>query len=185
MSKIDAKISSSLFPIGVFLISCGEIGKNANIVTMGWVISISSNPPLLGISLRKKRHSYELIKRSNDFVVNIPTREILKETDYCGNVSGRDVNKFKKTGLTPLPGKIVKSPFIKECPINLECKVIKDIELGDHNLIIGEVVSKSLDEKILNEKGKLDIKKMNLFSYGSNRYFTIGKVIGTWGFSLK
>ncbi|MFH1584279.1 MAG: flavin reductase family protein, partial [Actinomycetota bacterium] len=111
--------------------------------------------------------------------------EILKETDYCGNVSGRDVNKFKKTGLTPLPGKIVKSPLIKECPINLECKVIKDIELGDHNFIVGEVVSKSFDEKILNEKGKPDINKMNLFSYGSNRYFTIGEVIGKWGFSLK
>ncbi|GAG68808.1 unnamed protein product [marine sediment metagenome] len=133
----------------------------------------------------KRRHSYELIKNAKDFVVNIPTREILKETDYCGNVSGRDVNKFKKTGLTPLPGKIVKSPLIKECPINLECKVIKDIELGDHNFIVGEVVSKSFDEKILNEKGKPDINKMNLFSYGSNRYFTIGEVIGKWGFSLK
>jgi len=135
--------------------------------------------------LGKRRHSYELIKNAKDFVVNIPTREILKETDYCGNVSGRDVNKFKKTGLTPLPGKIVKSPLIKECPINLECKVIKDIELGDHNFIVGEVVSKSFDEKILNEKGKPDINKMNLFSYGSNRYFTIGEVIGKWGFSLK
>lgn len=185
MSKIDVKINSSLFPIGVFLISCGEIGKNANIVTMGWVIPISSNPPLLGISLRKKRHSYELIKKSNDFIVNIPTREILKETDYCGNVSGRDVNKFEKTGLTPIPGRKVKSPLIKECPINLECKIIKDMELGDHNFIIGEVVSKSVNEKILNEKGKLDINKMNLFSYGSNRYFDVGEVIGKWGFSLR
>lgn len=185
MSKIDAKISSSLFPIGVFLISCGEIGKNANIVTMGWVIPISSNPPLLGISLRKKRHSYKLIKRSNDFVVNIPTRDILKETDYCGNVSGRDVDKFEKTGLTPIPGKIIKSPLIKECPINLECKVIKDIELGDHNFIIGEIVSKSVNEEILNERKKPDINKINLFSYGLNKYFAVREVIDKWGFSLK
>jgi flavin reductase (DIM6/NTAB) family NADH-FMN oxidoreductase RutF len=185
MSKIDAKISSSLFPIGVFLVSCGEIGKNANIVTMAWVIPISSNPPLLGISLRKKRHSYELIKKSNDFVVNIPTREILKETDYCGNVSGRDVNKFEKTVLTPIPGKIVNSPIIKECPINLECKVIKDMELGDHNLIVGEVVSKSVNEEILNEREKPDINKINLFSYGLNKYFAVRGVIGKWGFSFK
>jgi flavin reductase (DIM6/NTAB) family NADH-FMN oxidoreductase RutF len=126
-----------------------------------------------------------LIRDSGEFVVNIPNEEILKETDICGVVSGKDVDKFSVTGLTPQPAEKVKPPLIKECPVNIECSVQSTIPLGVHDLFLGEVVCVHIKQEMLNEKGRIDFSKVSPFVYNQNEYWSLNKKIGIHGFSKK
>lgn len=173
----------ALFPCPVVLVTCVDANQKPNIITLAWAGVACSDPPTLGISIRPHRYSYKLIVNSKEFVANIPTREILKESDLCGAVSGRDVDKFSETGLTPEPAEIVKPPLIAECPVNIECVVKERIPLGVHDLFLGEVVRVHVEEKIVDEKERIDFAKISPFVYNQGEYWSLHKKIGLHGFA--
>jgi len=183
--KVKKSPWTALFPCPVVLVTCVDSKRKPNIITLAWVGTACSDPPILGLGIRPSRYSHELIEGSGEFVVNIPTRDILKETDFCGMVSGRDVDKFSQTGLTPEPAERVKPPLIKECPVNIECVVRKKIPLGVHHLILGEIVCVHVDQDILNEKGRIDFNEAASFVYNQGEYWSLNRKIGTYGFSKK
>ncbi len=183
--KVKKSPWAALFPCPVVLVTCVDSKGIPNIITLAWVGTVCSNPPMLGLGIRPHRYSYGLIERSGEFVVNIPTKEILKETDFCGMVSGKDVDKFSQTGLTPEPAEKVKPPLIKECPVNIECVVKKKIPLGVHHLFLGEIVHVHVDQEILNEKGRIDFNRASPFVYNQGEYWSLNRKIGLYGFSKK
>ncbi len=183
--KVEKSPWAALFPCPVVLVTCVDSEGKPNIVTLAWAGTVCSDPPTLGLGIRPHRYSYELIEDAGEFVVNIPTVDILKETDYCGMVSGKDVDKFSETGLTPEPALKVKPPLIQECPVNIECILKKKIPLGVHHLFLGEVVSVHLDKNVLNEEEKLDFSKIAPFVYNQGEYWSLNKKIGTYGFTKK
>jgi flavin reductase (DIM6/NTAB) family NADH-FMN oxidoreductase RutF len=175
-----------LMPLPAALVTCGEHGVNPNIITVAWIGVVCSEPPMISISIRENRFSFKLIKDSGEFVVNITGADIVNEVDFCGVNSGQDVDKFKATGLTPLPPLKVRSPLIKECPINLECQVRRTLELGSHHLFIGEIVATHVDEDKLDGKGRPIIEKIQPIVYCPNarEYWTGLKTVGgTYGFT--
>ncbi len=183
--KIKKSPWAALFPCPVVLVTCVDSEGSPNIITLAWVGVVCSNPPMLGFGVQPRRYSYRLIERSGEFVVNIPTTDIVKETDFCGMVSGKDVNKFSQTGLTPEPAEIVKPPLIKECPVNIEGVVKTKIPLGVHHLFLGEVVQVHVEQEILNEKGRIDFTSFSPFVYNQGEYWSLHRKIGLMGFSKK
>jgi len=176
-----------LFPLPAVMVSCQEEDKRPNIITIAWCGVVASEPPLVHIGVRPGRFSHGIIMRSGEFVINIPNRNLLKATDYCGSVSGRKVDKFQAAGLTPGKAVVVKAPVIAECPVNLECKVMGSLRLGTHTHILGEVVAVQVEPKILDSEGKPRIDKLAPFAFFpvANQYYSMGKVIGRYGFSKK
>jgi len=174
---------TALFPCPVVLVTCVDSNGKPNIITLAWVGVACSDPPMLGLGIRPHRHSYGIIEASGEFVVNIPTVEILKETDFCGVVSGKDVNKFSETGLTAEPAEKVKPPLIKECPVNIECVLRQKIPLGVHHLFIGEVICVHVDQDVLDDKGRIDFSKVSPFVYNQGEYWNLHQKIGVHGFS--
>jgi len=183
MSKKLKKPSEALYPTPVVMVSCVDKEGNPNIITLAWVGIVCSDPPMIGISIRPSRYSYKLISESDEFVVNIPTVDLAKQTDHCGMVSGRDVDKFKETGLHAKPSSKIKAPLIEECPMNIECKVRQTINLGAHVLFIGEVVAVNVDESILNEKGEIDYSLAKPFVFNQGEYWSLKEIIGSYGYS--
>jgi flavin reductase (DIM6/NTAB) family NADH-FMN oxidoreductase RutF len=181
--KVRKSPFAALFPCPVVLVTCSDSNGKPNIITLAWAGIVCSNPPTLSLGIRPERHSYKLIESSGEFVVNIPTTDILKETDFCGMVSGKDMDKFSETGLTPEPAEKVKSPLIRECPVNIECIVKKRIPLGVHHLFLGEIVHVHIDESILDSEGKLDFTKANSFVYNQGEYWNLNHKVGFYGFS--
>ncbi len=179
--KMQMKPRVLLYPCPVALVTCVDEKGAPNIITLAWVGVASSEPPILSIGIRPSRHSFNLISKTKEFVVNIPTAEILEQTDFCGMTSGREVDKFSKTGLTPLEASNVKPPLIKECPVNMECILRQVIELGTHHLFLGEIVSVHIDSEILDEKGNIDYAKANAMCYMPEEYWSSGKKIGSYG----
>lgn len=173
--------SPAVFPRPVALVSV-HAGEHDNIITLSWIGTVCSSPPVIGMGIRKNRHSYGMIVESGEFVVNIPDAERVREADFCGTRSGKDTDKFDKTGFTKEEGKVVKAPLIKECPLNLECTLIKSIELGSHTLFLGEVVGTHIDERITTD-GKFDDEKFKLLAYLSPHYFTVQRLKGNYGFT--
>ena len=183
MAKIVKRPSTYLYPAPVVLVTCGR--ERPNIITLAWVGTLCSKPPLLGIGVRPSRYSHALIKATGEFVVNIPTADMVKAVDYCGHVSGRDVDKFAACGLTPEPASVVRAPLIAQCPINLECKVVRTISLGTHDLFIGEVVAVQVDGSLLDEQGHIDYAKAKPFILLDDEYRGLGDVLGIYGYSVK
>jgi flavin reductase (DIM6/NTAB) family NADH-FMN oxidoreductase RutF len=186
MSKTQLGPTTLLMPTPAALVTCGVYNQNPNIITIAWVGVACSDPPMISVGIRENRFSFDLIKKSGEFVVNITGADIVNQVDFCGVYSGKDVDKFKVTGLTPLEASKVKSPLIKECPINLECQVRRTLELGSHHLFIGEVVATHIDEDKLDDKGRPMIDKIQPIVYctGAREYWTGLKAIsGTYGFS--
>ena len=181
--KVKTNPGSALFPCPVSLITCVGSDSLPNIITLAWVGVVCSQPPTLGIGVRPSRHSHQLIEESGEFVVNIPDENILNETDYCGRVSGRDVDKFAETKLTAIPAEKVKAPLIKECPVNIECVVKQKISLGSHHLFLGEVVRVHVNQDILNTEEKIDFTKVKPIVYNRGEYWSLAQKIGVHGFS--
>jgi len=183
--KVKKKPWAALFPCPVVLVTCVDSGGKTNIITLAWVGIVCSDPPTLSLGIRPHRYSYALIEDVGEFVVNIPTVEILREADFCGMVSGKDVDKFSQTGLTPKPAEKVKPPLIQECPVNIECVVKRKIPLGAHHLFLGEIVHVHVDEDALNEKGRIDFNKVAPFVFNQGEYWELHQKIGQYGFSKK
>lgn len=183
--KIKKDPWTALFPCPVVLVTCVDKDGNPNIITLAWVGTVCSEPPIIGLGIRPKRYSYDLIKNSKQFVVNIPTKNILKESDYCGITSGKNVEKFSATKLTQQKAELVKAPLIKECPVNIECRLKEILQLGVHDLFLGEIVQVHVDDQILDDKGTIDFKKADPFIFNQGEYWSIDKKIGIYGFSKK
>ncbi len=183
--KVKRDPWTALFPCPVVLVTSVDSEGNPNIVTLAWAGTVCSDPPMLGLGIRPHRYSYKLIEDSGEFVVNLPTVDILKEVDFCGMVSGKDVDKFSETRLTPEPAEKVKPPLILECPVNIECILKRKIPLGVHHLFLGEIVSVHVNQDILDENGKLDFNKVASFVYNQGEYWSLDRRLGVYGFSKK
>ena len=184
-NKETWKPGTLLAPVPSVMVSCQGNNNKPNIITIGWVGTICSEPPMLSISVRPSRYSYKIIKESGEFVVNIPSKKLAKETDLCGVLSGIKYDKFHETGLTAGKSNSVKAPIIVECPINLECKVKQEIELGSHNMFIAEITSVQISKDLIDCDGKFMLEKANLLGYAHGTYVSLGKQLGTFGFSVK
>ena len=184
MKKIALNTGISMFPMPAAVISVG-IGEEANLITLAYVGKMCAKPPIIAISMRPMRHSYGLIEKHREFVINYPTKDQLKEMDYCGTRSGRDVNKWNELNLTKEQGVVVKVPMVKEFPWNMECKVVNRIELGSHVCYFGEVVATHSDEILLTNQ-RLDPEKFNCFAYLNGNYIGLeNRALETHGFSMK
>jgi flavin reductase (DIM6/NTAB) family NADH-FMN oxidoreductase RutF len=188
MSSVHAKLTKSPFvalrPVPVVLVSCGH-GAQANIITIAWTGILCSNPPQVGIGVQPRRHSHGLIQQTGEFVVNIPVEGLLNEVEYCGFVSGRDLDKFATCGLTPVPGSVVQTPIIAECPINLECRLAHSLPLGTHDLFVGEVVAVQISEEVLDERGRVDNSKLKPVLFTGDEYWGVGNLLGSYGSTRK
>lgn len=184
MNKVTWKPAALLSPIPVVLVSCGNM-ENPNIITVAWTGIINTNPSMVYISVRPERHSYKLISEQKEFVINLVTRELVRKADQCGVFTGAKVDKFKKFSLTPSKAEKVSAPIIVESPVNIECKVEQIIPLGTHHMFIAKVVAVNIDENLINETGKLELKKANLIAYSHGDYLELGKKAGNFGFSVK
>lgn len=185
MSKENWKPGNMLYPLPVVMISCAEPSKKPNIVTVAWAGTICSEPVMVSISVRKERYSHDIIAKTGEFVINLVTEDLTFATDYCGVKSGRDVDKFKEMNLTPIPVEGVSAPGIAESPLSLACKVKEIKELGSHDMFIAEVVGVTVDDKYMNGNGKFELNSSNLVTYSHGEYFTLGKKIGKFGYSVK
>lgn len=184
MEKEYWKAGNMLYPVPAVLVSTGDM-NDSNLFTVAWCGTVCTNPPMLYISVRPERYSYDLIIKNKEFVVNLTTKSLAYATDYSGVRSGRDVDKFEHLKLTKLKSKYVSSPSVMESPVNIECKVEKIIPLGSHHMIIASVLGVSIDKSLLDENGKFDLGKADLIVYSHGEYFTLGDVIGKFGYSVK
>jgi len=183
MTKVIKKPTTALYPVPAVLVSCG-VGKQANIITLAWVGTLCSKPPLMGIGVRPSRHSHGLIEKNGEFVINLPRAEQAELVDHCGVVSGRDEDKWAACGFTQAPAAEVQVPLIAECFVNIECRLQQTLSLGSHDLFIGEIVAVQMDEAVLNEKGQLDFTQAKPFAFLIREYRQIGGQLGTFGYSV-
>ena len=179
------KPGNMLYPLPVVMVSVSDKEGNSNIITVAWAGTICTNPAMVSISVRPERHSYQMIRETGEFVINLTTKSLVYATDYCGVKSGRDIDKFKACGLTPIPGRHVKAPMIQESPVNIECRVCEVKELGSHHMFIAEVLAVHADEQYLNDKNKFCLEKAEPIVYSHGAYLATGDILGTFGFSVK
>lgn len=184
--KIDWKPGTMVNPVPAVLVTCGASPDEWNMLTIAWTGTICTNPAMCYISVRPERHSYPLIMKNMEFTINLTTKEMARATDWAGVRSGKDYDKWKETGLTPLPGVAVASPTIEESPLSIECKVKSVMKLGSHDMFIAEVVNVRADDRYLDpDSGVFDFAKAHLIAYEHGFYRELGDVIGKFGFSVK
>lgn len=184
MGKISLKPGTMLNPVPAVMVSCGE-GDVKNIITVAWTGIINSNPPMTYVSVRKERFSHDIIERTGEFVINLTTEKLAFATDYCGVRSGRDVDKFKERRLTPQESIRVNCPSIAESPVNIECRVTEVRELGSHDMFMAEIVNVSVDEELMEEKGRLCLEEAGLIAYSHGHYYGLKRnEIGRFGYSV-
>lgn len=185
MAKQFWKPGNMLYPVPPVMVSCARENERPNIITVAWAGTINTIQPMLSISVRPSRYSYDIIKETGEFVVNLTTKDLVFATDYCGVRSGRDVDKFKEMHLTPCASQNVKAPGIEESPVNIECKVVEIKELGSHHMFIANVVGVSVDDKYMDGTGKFHLSSANLITYSHGEYFELGKKLGKFGYSVQ
>lgn len=171
-------------PLPSVLVSCSHGGKD-NLITVGWTGIVCSNPPRTYVSIRPERFSYDLIKESGEFCINLPSSYLVKAVDFCGVRSGKDMDKFDMCRLTREASHTVSCPSVAECPITLECKVFEAKELGSHTMFLADITAVTVDESIIGEDGKMHLEKAHPMAYGHGAYYTLGKRIGKFGYSVK
>ena len=172
MAKVSWKPGTFLYPLPVVMVSCGNM-KQSNIITVAWTGIANTNPAMVYISIKKERYSYEIIKKTKEFVINLTNENLARTTDWCGVKSGRDIDKFKAMKLTKEKCNFVQCPAIQESPVSVECRVIETKNLGSHTMFLAEVLSINADQKYINEKGAFDISKCNLIAYSNGHYYTM------------
>ena len=184
MGKVTWKPGTFEYPIPAAMVSCGTMEKS-NIITVAWTGVINTNPAMVYISVRPERYSYEIIKESKEFVINLTNEQLAYATDWCGVKSGKDVDKFEKMSLTKQKANFVNCPMIEEAPVSIECKVKEIKKLGSHDMFIAEVLAVNADEKYFDRNGAFDISKCNLIAYANGGYYTLGKKVGKFGYSVQ
>ena len=182
--KKEFKGSEMLSPVPAVMVSLGE-GEEANIITIAWTGIINSKPPMTYVSIRKSRHSHDILMKTSEFVINLTTQALVDKADWCGVRSGRDFNKWEEMKLTKEPASEVKCPMIAESPVNLECRVTEVKELGSHDMFMAEIVRVHVDEEIIDEDGHFDVVGSDLVAYIHGHYYTVNrKPLGRFGFSV-
>ena len=184
MSRKVWKAGTFIYPLPAVMVSCGTMEKS-NIMTVAWTGIINTNPAMCYISVRPERYSYNLIKNQREFVINLTNEGLAYATDWCGVKTGAKVDKFKEMNLTKEKAQFVKCPLIKESPVSIECKVKEVKKLGSHHMFIAEVLSIDADDKYIDKKGAFDISKCDLIAYSNGHYYSLGKKIGRFGFSVR
>ena len=184
MSKIEWKPGTFIYPIPAVMVSCGNMEKS-NIMTVAWTGIINTKPAMCYISVRPERYSYNIIKETGEFIINLTNEKLAFATDWCGVKSGKDFDKFKEMNLTKEKANHVKCPIIKESPVAVECKVKEIRQLGSHHMFIAEVLSIDADKKYIDENGAFDISKCDLIAYCNGGYYSLDKKIGKFGYSVQ
>lgn len=186
MAKQDWKPGTMIYPLPAIMVSCGSTPDEYNIITVSWVGTICTNPPMCYISVRPERHSYDIIKRNMEFVINVTTEDLAYATDWCGVKSGKNVRKFEEMKLTPQQASVVNAPIIGESPLSIECRVREIIPLGSHDMFVADVVNVKADEKYIDpETGRFDLVKSGVIAYSHGFYYTLTEQIGRFGWSVK
>ena len=173
-----------LSPVPPTMVSCGQ-GENANIITVAWTGILCTKPPVTYISVRPERHSYGLIEESGEFVINLVPSSLAAVCDTCGVKSGRDVNKFELAGLHKAEAQAVSAPLIDECPVNIECRVRDKLSLGSHDVFIADILAVDVDTALIDQNGKIRMWKADLLAYAHGSYYTLGRHLGDFGFSVR
>lgn len=185
MAKQSWKPGNMLYPVPPVMVSCQRAGEKPNIITVAWAGTVCTSPAMVSISVRPERYSYDIIKETGEFVINLTTKKLAFATDFCGVKSGRDLDKYKEAKLTVLPSKEILAPGIAESPVNIECKVKQILELGSHHMFIGEVAAVTIDDKYMDKNGKFHLSKADLITYSHGEYYGLGDLLGTFGYSVK
>lgn len=186
MAKQVWRGGNMLYPLPAVMVSCADASGASDIVTVAWTGTICTNPPMLYVSIRPERASYQLIRESGEFVVNLTTRRLQRACDWCGVRSGRDYDKWAECGLTPAPAaKLELAPVIAESPVNIECKVTEVKELGSHHMFLASVEAVQVDESLVDAQGRLDLARAGLTAYSHGEYFELGQRLGTFGYSVR
>lgn len=184
MTKITWKPGTLLAPVPPAMISCGTLEK-PNVMTAAWTGIINSEPPMTYVSIRPSRYSHEIISKTKEFVINMTTLDLVKAADYCGVKSGRTVDKFKEMNLTAAPSSVIKAPQIAQSPVSLECQVTAIHSFETHDMFLAKIVAVQVDNRYIDEAGKLWMEKMGLVAYAHGSYFTMGRLLGKFGFSVE
>ena len=185
MGKQSWKPGNMLNPVPAVMVSCADREGKPNIITIAWAGTVCTNPPMVSISVRPSRYSYDIIEKTGEFIINLTTEKLARACDYCGVVSGRDVDKFAKTGLTPIPVEGVSVPGIAESPVSIACRVVEERALGSHTMFLAEVVGVTADDRYLDETGRFDINGTGLIMYSHGEYFGLGRKLGKFGYSVQ
>lgn len=184
MGKQFWRPGNMLYPVPAVMVSCQRPGEKPNIITVAWTSTSCSSPAMVSISIRPERYSYDIIKETGEFVVNLVSEDLVFASDYCGVRSGRNVDKYKEMKLTPSESRTISAPGIEESPVNIECKLVQTIHLGSHDMFLGEVTGVNVDDRFLDENGKLCLEKAGLTVYSHGEYYGLGKKLGTFGYSV-
>lgn len=184
MSKQFWKGSALLAPVPAALVTCGTI-DTPNVLTIGWTGIVCTRPPMTYISVRPERYSHDIIAASGEFVINLTTSALCRETDLCGVKSGKSTDKFKLCGFHAAPAQKVSAPLIEECPVNLECRVTESKLLGSHTMFLAEIIGINVDERFIDSKGKLNLQQCGLMAYAHGEYFALGRKLGDFGYSVR
>jgi flavin reductase (DIM6/NTAB) family NADH-FMN oxidoreductase RutF len=183
MAKREIQVSTDMYPAPVVLVTSADEQGKANIITLAWAANVCSVPPHVAIGLHRSRFSTKLIRAAREFVVNVPNLGLLEACDRCGTTSGKEVDKFALTGLTPIPSSKVKAPLIAECPVNLECEVREVVKVASYTVFIAEVVASHASEEILDSAGRIDYSRLDLVSYVGGNYNPVSGTVAKYGFS--
>lgn len=184
--KQDWKPGTLIYPLPAAMISCGSNPAEYNIITLSWLGTICTNPPMCYISIRPERHSYNIIKQNMEFVINITTEELAYATDWCGVRSGKNFSKFEEMKLTAGKASVIQAPIIEESPLNIECRVKEILSLGSHDMFIADVVNVKADEKYIDSTtGKFSLEDANPIAYSHGQYYELGNKIGGFGWTVR
>ena len=186
MSKESWRPGTMIYPLPAVIVTVGSTPDEWNPITIAWTGTICSDPAMCYISVRKERYSYDILMRNMEFTINLTTAAMARATDWIGVRSGRDYDKWKETGLTPIPGEKVASPTIEESPLSIECRVKSATDLGSHTMFVAEVVNVRADTRWIDpETGRFQLDKSGIMAYCHGHYFELGEMIGKFGFSVK
>ncbi len=184
--KEDWKPGTLIYPLPAVLVSCGSTPEEYNLLTVGWTGTVCTNPPMCYISVRPERHSWAIIKKNMEFVINLTTSAMARQTDWCGVKSGRDEDKFLSTGLTPAKARLVSCPIVGESPVSIECRVREIRSLGSHDMFLADVVNVRVDSSLMDPRtGHFDLSGADPLVYVHGQYFHLGELIGKFGFSVQ
>ena len=185
MAKQIWKPGNMLYPLPAVMVSVADKEGNPNIITVAWAGTVCTNPPMVSISVRPERYSYHMIDETGEFVINLTTEKLAYATDYCGVRSGKYVDKFKELHLIPEKAEYVNAPLIADSPVNIECKVVKKETPGSHHIFLAEVKAVNVDDAYMDQKGRFALEKTDPIVYVHGQYYSLGKLLGTFGYSVK
>ena len=185
MAKEIWKPGNFIYPVPAVLVSCQDKEGNQNLFTAAWTGPVCTNPPMAYVSVRPERYSYHMLRETGVFVINLTTQSMVRAVDFCGVKSGRNVDKWKETGLTPGTAVSVEAPIVMESPVNVECRVVEVKELGSHHMFLSKVEAIQVDGAFLDEKGRFCFDKAKPMAYSHGAYCGLSEALGTFGYSIR